>query len=1160
MIKERVWPVRLMYLLIAAALAISMIIVAAPSLKVSAANNNCADAPAAKWSRVSTPTEAEWLLAPCSTIVDFAVADGGDVAYAIVYSDVYDDCPHCVGCAGGEEIGPWYLLKSTDGAATWKDITKGIKTVIDKKFAGKSITSLVQIATDGVDPDYVAVALTINGDLYVFTSNDGGSTFKDLPKIDKITSTSVVDLEVSLPVDGVRDIAISGSNSTAGKILRLGEYGWEDTSKGDYTGWLACDLVADIRFSPNWELDKTIVAVTANSTDVYLQTGTWGESPVWKNKAIVTGKTIPGSLPAGATAGVTLPSDYSGTKAETRWLWVWVNYQDGSTKVGEIYYVKGDFKALVGMQIEGKPWLTNVSYWGTRAEGKAIAALLGDGAGKSTACCAGVDVYRIDSIVNMDLCGTCEPWLKSCKPPTGRYIMAVAYVRADKAYAVATHGIFCYDEGAWSVSFDDGDTWNQLSLIDTKIDYLSDVAVSPDCNKTFLVSVNLGDDYYEKIQQRPQQECGCGCDSVWVHANTFPEAGYEEYSGHWLRSFCFRLTGNNTGDFPNYPERGLLRLAPEETDGMTVYLVDRMSKLVYWNEMETLACWENDLECGLPKLTNIVDLAVKDKKTIYALSSDGQVAMADQYGCSWKKPVDSLVCGWTIAVHGDYVLVGDDQGRVSYSDDGGATFTRIEKATPIVGRVTVAFDTYFDQNDAIYAAVDALGAHNYCGGVPDLSERGGIYSWVIDESTGWQDLSAGNYAFTGLVLDRPSPANPMTSPKTGGVLYASYIDGYNCYGGEGCIDSGCTLTGVARSLNPLETEACRICVDWDYLIVPLTYNELFTMAPHALKICGCLEPTSDSKLFAIDGRSFNATPQEQTRIPCRPGTCPFYDMCEGKDGTVWTFTDCYAKKAPEVTVPALVPADPCSCYNAPFTVTWGCVCDACHYELEFATDEEFTSVIGPGGWVRGTSYLAEGGEEGEGLSCEMDYYVRVRAVEAGTCQEIRSWWSEPKKFTVAPSVGAAAITLVAPAPGALNQPTKNLGFSWTLLAAADKFDWVLSKNADLSSSTDSKQGFSGTAVTCTKTLDYGTTYYWQVTAYKGGTVIARSAIGTFTTAPKECAYRCAQCGVCFDTQADLEKHYKDVHQITPFWVWVLIAIGAVLVIVVIVLIFRTRRV
>jgi hypothetical protein len=74
-----------------------------------------------------------------------------------------------------------------------------------------------------------------------------------------------------------------------------------------------------------------------------------------------------------------------------------------------------------------------------------------------------------------------------------------------------------YDEGAWSWTFDDGDTWNQLSLIDTHIDYLSDVAVSPDCNKTMLVSVNV--------------EHGCGCDSVWLHAVNLPEAPSTAASG-----------------------------------------------------------------------------------------------------------------------------------------------------------------------------------------------------------------------------------------------------------------------------------------------------------------------------------------------------------------------------------------------------------------------------------------------------------------------------------------------------------------------------------------------------------------------------------------------------------------------------------------------------
>jgi len=193
---------------------------------------------------------------------------------------------------------------------------------------------------------------------------------------------------------------------------------------------------------------------------------------------------------------------------------------------------------------------------------------------------------------------------------------------------------------------------------------------------------------------------------------------------------------------------------------------------------------------------------------------------------------------------------------------------------------------------------------------------------------------------------------------------------------------------------------------------------------------------------------------------------------------------------------------------------------------------------------------------------ETTYYWRVRTVEAGTGQTIHSWWSEPLSFTVSPTASAAAIELVAPVPGALNVPPKNLGFSWQILATADAFDWVLSKNADLSAPVQSKTGLTGTATTYSGTLDYGTVYYWQVTAYKEGAAISVSPVGTFTTAATG-AFCSAIDGLCFATQAELVAHNAEVsgHPApTPFWVWVVIAIGAVLVIVVIVLIFRTRRV
>jgi hypothetical protein len=332
--------------------------------------------------------------------------------------------------------------------------------------------------------------------------------------------------------------------------------------------------------------------------------------------------------------------------------------------------------------------------------------------------------------------------------------------------------------------------------------------------------------------------------------------------------------------------------------------------------------------------------------------------------------------------------------------------------------------------------------------------------------------------------------------------------------------------------------------EWDYLTWGLEADTDFGMPPQALKICGCLTADTNSHLFAIDWYD--------------------YDMCDAEYGEVWTFEDCYAKKAVELVSPdddSVVGVDTCDCCNAPFAIKWDRLCDACCYEVEFAMDEDFTDIYWSDWWCPDTPM-----DPNVWIGCDFDpettYYWRVRAIEAETCQDILSWWSEAQSFTVAPTASAGAINLVSPKPGATDVAIKNVGFSWDLLADADSFDWVLDDNSDFSSPVESKTGLTNTAYGCTKTLEHGTTYYWQVTSYNEGAAISTSAVGTFTTGATG-EFCCPQDGMCFDTQAELEaynaEHYPS-QPATPFWVWVVIGIGAVLVIVVIVLIFRTRRV
>jgi len=1198
MVKTRAWPVKAMYILIAAALAISLIIVAAPSSRASA---DCTADVCAEWDRVDTPTTDGWVLSPRSYIIDPNVAAEGEVAYAIIekWYDGHD----------------FVLLKSDDYAATWDDITDAVDDVLNKRNAtnttdDEEIDELIRVATDWEDPDFVAIAIRVYDEstttytIRVFFSTDGGDTFEDAKEVEDgpkfANPEDVSDLVVTPESGGEREIVIGGMDDGGeAALFRCTVDGdspeaWEDATM--YDGWdddadpanppaapFVSEFVTDIIVSPSWGLDKTILVTTVDDLDeswnsgsddgdVYVQCGSFGTSEGWNEYStlgieavrILEDEEIPQWLAdedGRAIAGMTLPEDYNSKNTDDRILWTWANYYDGaSDAMCDIMRVEDDSADLVGPmgQIEdGELWLTNISYHGTIAEGEAIAGVLGSGTDNpfEAECCEGVQVYRNDGIRNMDIC--CERWHDACKPPTGRAAMGVYYVGDDKAYAVTMGEFEAYDESAWSVTFDDGDTWNQLSLIDTDIDYISDVAVSPDCNKTFLATVNYRN---------------CGCDSVWLMAENLPEA--EEYSGQWLRTWCGELEGDNNekrghGDFPFVEERSLLRLAQDETTGDTVFLVDRMSGSVYWNDLETLACWD---PIGSTELDNIVDLVAPDADTLFALDWNGDVAMFDDD--EWQEAVESEVdYGWTIAVWGDYILVGGQDGDVCYTDDYDPdaeddVFTELEDVSEDSGaHVTVAFDSYFDQNDTVYAALAN-------------ADPNGIYILVIGgETEDWTKLAADDSLdYTGLVLDR-ADGNPWTSPETGGVLYASYRGEYcdDCCGNEDISGDGhiCWYTGVARCLTPIVEICCGAGeAEWDYLTWDLCWEPEgdgeecadFCMPPQALKICGCLSADTNSHLFAIDG-------------------VDDYDMDEGLDHTVWTFEDCYAKKGVEVTGPddgEVIASSYCDyCANEPFKLSWDRLCDACCYEIEFAMDEDFTDLYMPWG---------DSGPCGDGdpevYDCcnpkwfcpdtptepsvwvdtmflsETTYYWRIRAVEAETCQDIKSWWSEPRSFTVAPTAAAGAIDLVSPEPGALDQPTKNVGFSWDLLAEADSFDWVLDNNSDFSSPVEEKEGLTNKACTYTGTLDYGTTYFWHVTAYNDGAPIGGSSVGTFTTVAQG-AFCCPQDGMCFDTQAELEaynaEHYP-AQPATPFWVWVVIGIGAVLVIVVIVLIFRTRRV
>ncbi len=1133
------WHSKVFYLAIALALSLSLVGGATVS----------ADPDTEWWEEWQPEVNGpDWVVAPNSAIYDFAADPAGDIIYAVgmgiedhrLYGDEMWEDPVS------------RLWKSEDGAITWSDITDNLP---DEFFDAGEDLYYVAIAPDNSDMVFVATEYEVYG------SDDAGDDFGDSDFGVQSGGEYILCLAVSCESDDDYTIAVGTDGGEVWRLVTGGFLGgaWKmiggyDVGVAVYAGWDDSDVdgllpsmtttaVTSVAFSPKFDSDDTILAITTDDSGTYLQTGRLGNVEQWN---YIAGSAFPDAVEivdapplwtdsAGAT-GIALSADYDGRKGSLRYAWVYVDYDDTDDdpdlgELGRVFQIDNDDVDYAGIPcVESKfsPMLASISAYGTEEEGKLMVGLLGDyDTGEPTDCSEGVEVYY--TTMPIDPC--CPDWDSSDKAPTGQEWAVVAYVSdGDKAYA-STMGEGISDEGAFSISEIEevGLYWNQYSLIDTDIDYLSDVGSVADtwnAGQYFLVSVNLWNEGCW------EQECAS--DSVWYS---------EDWGEHYMRIWCGEFTPNDVNvAFVDDPtdEIGFIRVSPDESSWVeTLYLVDRGTEIVWWNDSSGLTDWSEQSTCTLDTIS---DLAVADSSTIYAVSADAaEVAKSTDNGESWDDPVDADMIsgeiGHTIAVEGDEVLVGSMAGSVSYSDDGGDSYEILAwEGAAGSGNIHVAFDAYYGLNDTVYAAD---------------GDGGGIRRWVIGSSSSFEKLDATptltqmggsgtdeiDVDFYGIV----SKSSGMCDADDGGVLYAAYAynDGTDYY------------TGVARCLSPAADLCCGEA-DWDYLHAELDtgepeycdmYPQQFTSEPSSLIASGT---PGYIYLNAIDNLAVYA----DELIDCY-GCYYAYDYWWPLS-TLWGYEDCFAEGGVSLSAPgsgSLIPSDPCNCWNEKFVLKWDQPCDGCLYDVQIALDEDFNDMYLE--WedydppsARSPSLVVDDGD----LDCSTTYYWRVRSTEADTGEVVRSWWSVAWDFAVeAGPMGA--IELTSPDNGVTNVPVKGVVFIWTSVDGADTYNFSLMDAGG--TEVDSQTGLTGTSYAYAGTLGLDTAYTWQVTAMKGtgmskSDTVSVSQIYTFRTAPAPVP--------------PPEAPAPAPPPTTPSWVWVIIGIGAVLVITVIVLIFRTRRV
>ncbi|MFC1956686.1 WD40/YVTN/BNR-like repeat-containing protein [Chloroflexota bacterium] len=1128
-----------------------------------------------EWGIVNTPSWEDLQILPSSDILDYDIGGDGDIIYAVLESNF--DC-NGVGdegatAAAGDDLN-YALVKSTDGGVTWSDITANVTGAANLPAGG--FTSLVAVAVAPDDEDWLAVAGYGPAVSWVVASQDGGDNFSYTGAItDTVSLITIYDLAVSIEVDDIHNIAIAGQDNAGNPALfrlKAGTWlsaAWEDTTDTtDYLGWddgtVATGLVVAIAFSPNFDLDDTIVILCYDSAATfvaYIQSGIWESSGgSWNANAGFPNateiKSNGDTLAVGVyprCMGIALPADYDGSDPGARAVFLYVNATNTTTGLYGGYVLRADNNSLSPVvSPPGDPVLASIDVHGDADTGKLMIGeyirvdndIIGAPPWVYADPCNSVRVWHTEEI---DIC--CVQWEQACKDPSGWYMALVMYTPdGAKQYASTSGSIYSgfletrvntgtpLDESAFSVSRDDAVSFNQLSLIDTDIDYLSDVAVCPDCSTIYLSTVNgyIADtEVYFGAHPCIGDSCETdsvdgynNCDSVW---RSYDDGDTWErvFHGEWNGTPLLRLPCDAVEDCCDQDS-----VAPSGT----VYVAIWGTNDIFYSR-DCGQCWNDPPATKIP----IQDVAVESENIVYVIDAASNFSMSTQYGRRWSDSVDmGLDSSWTITAccNEGFIVVGPagSNDAVAWSDDGGESWNLTDDlpASAIAGLIQVACDP--NCPNIVYAAAFV----------------GGIYRTDLTDGS-WTDMNAVKSYYTGLAVAR-----------TGGTLYASsYLLGIDtdpvpaedyCLGRRVVDYDDASLnnyrSGVARNLTPCETDCCGT-EDWDYLICgldtePTDPTEWFMAMPSALRICGCLTTDTNTVLWAIDVESYDVIDGAGDNDGC---------------GGLWSYEDCAAKIGPTLTSPAdgsVLDCEPCAgCDAANFTLKWERMCEACSYDIVIMDEDgntivEWTDVDITGdpptlfvdGTMDSTEYF---------LECGMNYTWKVR--EANTsCECVHSPWSETWSFTVA--VGAAdAIQLLAPTKGAMDVPINNIGFSWSSVRNTTSYSFVLSPNANLAGALVS-QDQSTTAFNFVGPLDYSKAYYWQIIAWQDGTRLTTSSIGVFNTMAKPVA---PQPPVVIEQQPAPVINIPAAQKITPTWIYAIIGIGCALAVVVIVLIVRTRR-
>ena len=582
-------------------------------------------------------------LEPGTDIVDMAVSGDGSTIYVA--------------------IGTSAIYRSTNGGEGWSSITVLVGT-------NKLAVDFLAVAPD--DPNYV-VAIAANSTVYI--SDDAGANWDSLDQISGTMTTR--DIDVSVEKDGDHTVAVAAEDGGAGEIwfYEIGQVSaaWTQATGGAFASATWAGAVA---FSPNFYSDQVMVAVTADSDSVDFQVYSYN-TDVWNSGAFNNfpedlQQDTPTTITALDAACIAMAPDYLGSDDSMRIAFVGLAVNGTTnTKTDGIFRLEDDDVKVI-------------------RDEKAIHSIAFDGSLLVAGRYDDIDIYSSTNALDSDPSSSNST---GSKEPGGLDQVLVGI--AGGTVVAATWG----DESEFAYSEDNGNTFNGLSMIDTELDVLSDVAVTPDGSEVYLVS---------STNSTPSEM------SVWRYAERW-ERIYNNRTADADDDYIIDTIGSDS-DY-------MVRLAPDDPD--VVYLANRGGTQVYFSSSGGMDKWHTRV---YRETTGVTDMAVEgDGGTVYVLTTSGYVTKSTNSGFTWGSKKNSKLSGGAntiFSVSEDNLVVGGD-GMASYSMDGGQTWNLLSRGGPS-GEDVQVIGSSLEEGSFIY-----LGTKSDCDG---------IYRWEIGEDNEWDNI------------------------------------------------------------------------------------------------------------------------------------------------------------------------------------------------------------------------------------------------------------------------------------------------------------------------------------------------------------------------------------------------------------------------------------